>query len=92
MDPARNEERFIDWKWTQSGLHLFFMQGQSLYRADYETRSIDQVTPDRVQGYALLENYIYFVTASPPVLFRQDLVDRRADPAGGASDRTGRKK
>lgn len=62
------------WKWTQSGLRLFFMQGESLYRADYEKRSIAQVVPDPVQGYALLENFLYFVTASPPVLFRQDLV------------------
>lgn len=70
--PERGE---VDhWKGTQSGLHLFFMQGESLYRADYETRSIAQVTPDRVQGYTLLENFLYFVAASPPVLFRQDLV------------------
>ncbi|MCG3112931.1 MAG: PEGA domain-containing protein [Candidatus Manganitrophus sp. SB1] len=76
--PERGE---VDhWKWTQSGLHLFFMQGKSLYRADYETRSIAQATPDRVQGYALLENYLYFVTASPPVLFRQDLVTGERTP------------
>lgn len=60
------------WKWTKSG--LFFMQGESLYRADYEKRSITRVTPDLVQGYALFENFLYYVAASPPVLFRQNLV------------------
>lgn len=62
------------WKWTRSGFGLFFMQGESLYRADDEKRSIERVIPDRVQGYALLEKILYFVTVSPPVLFRQDLM------------------
>lgn len=70
--PGRGE---VDhWKWTESGLSLFFMQEEFLYRADYEKRSVEQVTPDRVRGYALQDNSIYFVTASPPVLFRQDLL------------------
>ncbi|MFY9222788.1 MAG: PEGA domain-containing protein [Blastocatellia bacterium] len=62
------------WKWTKSGLSLFFMQGESLYRADHEKRSIKQVTPDRVQAYALDDHSIYFATAVPPALFRQDLL------------------
>jgi hypothetical protein len=60
------------WKSTQSGIGLFFMQGESLYRVDYEKRAVEPVTPDRVRGYALQGDSIYFVTASPPVLFRQD--------------------
>lgn len=61
------------WEWTKSGLSLFFMQGESLYRADYEKRSIDLVTPDRVRAYLLHDDSIYFMTAVPPVLFRQNL-------------------
>lgn len=61
------------WKWSKTGLNLFFTQGKLLYRADYTTRSIEQVVPDPVQGYALLDHYLYFVTVSPAVLFKQDL-------------------
>jgi|GEM_PF-7081624 len=61
------------WKWSRRGLDLFFMQEGQLYRADYEKRAVEQVIPDRIQGYALLNQVLYFVTASPPVLFKQDL-------------------
>ena len=62
------------WKWSKSGLNLFFIQVESLYRADYGKRSIERVIPDRVQEYALLGDFLYFVTISPPVLFKQNLV------------------
>ncbi len=72
IPPGREE---IDrWKWAQSGLNLFFMQGESLYRADYEMRSIERVIPDRIQGYTLLNDLLYFMTVSPPALFKQNLV------------------
>lgn len=61
------------WKWSKTGLNLFFMQGRALYRADYETKSIERVVPDPIQGYSLLDHFVYFVTVSPPVLFKQDL-------------------
>jgi len=85
------------WKGTQSGMSLFFIQGESLYRADYEKRSIEQVTPDRVWGYVLHDDSIYFVTASPPVLFRQDLATGErtelaalpTEPLEGEADPTG---
>jgi dipeptidyl aminopeptidase/acylaminoacyl peptidase len=69
--PGRGE--IAHWRWTKKGLNLFFMQGESLYRADYAKRSIEQVTPDRVRGFVLDDDSVYFAAASPPLLFRQDL-------------------
>lgn len=71
IPPGKGE--IHDWKWTQTGLSLFFMQGELLYRADYEKKTIEQVALDRVGGYVLHDDSIYFVTASPAVLFRQNL-------------------
>lgn len=83
------------WKWTRNGPSLFFLQGGRLYRADYETRSIETIIAEPVQGYATVEESLYFTTASPPSLFKQDLLtgertkiaDLPIEPAEGGEER-----